>query len=193
MTPPAPGGGLFSDDFETGTMTRWTVVKGLVAQKTTVRSGAWAAGVANQASGFLKYTVKTLSSAQAEVSYRVAFRIASRSTPVTLLAFKSPTNGGIYRLYLTAGGKLAYQNPVSGIVRTSSTVVSSAVWHTLRVHVKTGAAGRSDVVYDGSAIAALSRAEGLPPVSVGRIQLGDTVGTHVFAAAFDDVVVTAGP
>ena len=36
------------------------------------------------------------------------------------------------------------------------------------------------------------RLESLPATTVGRIQLGDTVATHVFNAAFDDLAVYAG-
>jgi hypothetical protein len=95
-------------------------------------------------------------------------------------------------LYLTATGRLAYQNLGSGVSRTSTTVVSSSVWHTLKVHITTGAGGRSDVTYDGAVIASLTRLESLPATTVGRIQLGDTVATHVFNAAFDDLAVYAG-
>ena len=191
-TPATPSGALFSDDFETGTMSRWTSIKGLVAKTSPVHAGVWAAVVAKTTSGYTKFATKTLASPAGEVSYRVAFRVASRSTPLTLLALRSPTNGGIYRLYLTATGRLAYQNLGSGVSRASTTAVSSSVWHTLKVHITTGAGGRSDVTYDGAVIASLTRLESLPATTVGRIQLGDTVATHVFNAAFDDLTVYAG-
>jgi hypothetical protein len=41
-------------------------------------------------------------------------------------------------------------------------------------------------------IASLTRLESLPATTVGRVQLGDTVATHVFNAAFDDLAVYAG-
>jgi hypothetical protein len=185
-----PRAALFADDFEGGTMGRWTTVGGLVAQQAVVYAGAYAAR--GTSTGAATYAKKTLSAAQTDLSYHLRFRLASRggASTVTLLRFRTAGDASVLGLYVNGSNRLAYRNDVGAVSRTSTTTVTLGAWHEVEVRVRVnGTASQTEVWYDGVRIPALSRTENLGTAAIGRVQLGEGGTGKTYDVAFDDVVV----
>jgi chitodextrinase len=103
------------------------------------------------------------------------------------MRFRSPTGTALGTASISASGKLVWRNDVSAVSSTSTTNVTSGIWHELVAHVLTGAAPLSEVWLDGLKIDALTRADTLGTSLLGRIELGDPATARTFDVAFDEV------
>ena len=183
---------VFSDDFESGDLSRWTRVIGtLGVQQQEVGNGTWAARATSMRAP--AYASKTLDAAQADLYYRIKFKLISPPTSSLYLGkVRTETNASILGLYISARGKLSYRNDIGQVTRTSSQVVSPQQWHEVQLHVRVNhaepSAGQVEVWYDGTPVAELSRTEDLGTAPIGRLQLGDNSADRTFDIAFDDVV-----
>jgi hypothetical protein len=187
-----PGTGVFSDDFESGDLSRWTSVIGtLGVQQQEVTSGAWAArATSNRAPA---YASKTLDAAEVDLYYRIKFKLLSPPLSSLYLGkIRTETNASILGLYIAGSGKLSYRNDAGEVTRTSSQVVSLGQWHEVQLHVRVNhsepSAGQVEVWYDGLPVAELSRTENLGTAPIGRLQLGENAAQRTFDIAFDDIV-----
>jgi hypothetical protein len=191
VTPTLPAGTLlFSDDFESGDLSRWTSVTGLTVQQQEVYGGVYAARQTSTSAATWAY--KQLDAAQSQIYYRTRFKIISQgANNVYVLKFRTATGASILGVYVSSTGKLAYRNDVGSTTVTSTTNVSSGVWHDLQVRAFiNGASGQVEVWLDGVHIDALSKTEALGSTSIGRIQLGDNSGARTYDVALDDVAVS---
>jgi acid phosphatase type 7 len=180
---------VFDDDFESGDLSRWTKVVGLVVQGTQVFSGAWAAratGDDNKA-----FAWKLLGDVHQELVYSVRFKVLDGTDGVKLLAFKTQSGSSIVQLGLNKAGKLYVQNQVTGVKTTSSVVVQPGDWHLTELRTRVGSNGRVEVSLDGLPVTSLNSDQNLGTTSIGRVDLGDNRATATFDAAFDDVAVTS--
>jgi len=66
---------------------------------------------------------------------------------------------------------------------------SPGSWHTVQIHVRTGANGLTEVWLDGSAVTALSQTQALGSGPIGRVQIGNNQTARTYDVLFDDVVV----
>jgi chitodextrinase len=181
-------GGLFSDGFETGDLSKWTSVTGLVAQQQEVFSGSWAAR--GTSTGAATWAYKTLSSTQTDLYYRIRFKIVSQAATVNLMKFRTSTGTSLLGAYVSSTGKLGYRNDVTAVSTTSTTTVTTGAWHSLQVHVViNGTASQTETWLDDVRIGALSKTESLGTSPVGRIQLGENSSGRTYDVAFDTVVV----
>jgi chitodextrinase len=188
-TTPAPF--LIADDFESGNLTGWLGVTGLVVQEQEVFSGSWAARATS--SGPAAWAYRPLPSMPTNVYYRVRFKLISQSATVNLLKFRTSTGVSILGVYVAANGKLGYRNDVAG-QSTNSSVSVAPGWHTLQVHVVVnGSAGQTETWLDGVAITQLSKVEPLGMTAVGRVQLGENSPDRSYDIAFDTVAVDTSP
>ena len=183
---------VFSDDFETGDLSRWSSSSGLVVQQQEAFSGSWAArATSSTGSPSATYARATLSPDEPKLDYRLRFKIASQgANSINLLRFRNASNGSILTALVTSTDKLAYRNDVAGSTATSTTSVTTGAWHELQVHVLVnGTASDIEVYLDGTKIDALSGPASLGSAAIARIDLGDsgnTTGTYdVF---YDDVL-----
>lgn len=190
VTTPTTGAALFSDDFETADLTKWTSSYGLVAQSEIVFAGAFAAR--GYSTGGATYALKTLTVAQKEVYYRIRVKILEvDSKPLTLMRFRTAKGSGIARVFRTGGGKLALRNEVNGTTTTSTTSVGVGGWHDLHVRLLVnGSGGQIEVWWDRNRVDALRKTTSLGSAAIGRIQLGETATGHLYDIYFDDVSVT---
>jgi len=188
VTTPPGESGLFSDDFEGGSLSRWTAVTGpLVAQQQQVFSGSWAARATS--TGAATWAYKRLDASQASLYYRIRFKVVSQASNVNLLKFRTDSGVSLLGVYVASNGRLAYRNDVTAQSVTSPVGVSAGVWHTLQVHVVVnGAAGQTETWLDDVRIGQLSRTESLGTSPVGRIQLGENSTGRTYDVAFDTVV-----
>jgi hypothetical protein len=178
---------VFQDDFETGNLSRWTRVVGLVVQGSQVFSGDWAARATGDNSAALAW--KRLGSDHSELDYFVRFKVLDDTDGVQLLRFKGATGTPIVLLGVNAAGRLYAHNQVMG-VRTTSSLVVQPGWHLVRFRARIGSSGRLDVWLDGMLVSVLSKSQNLGTTRIGRIELGDARKTATFDAAFDDLQVS---
>src|SRR5437868_5875235 len=178
---------LFTDGFETGSLSAWTASVGVSAQQEVVEEGAWAARATGNGTPAYAYT--RLTSTYPELYYHVAFDVLSNSTPVQLIAMRKRGGGVILSIGVNKAGKLFSTSPESGSTILASPV-SRGSWHELELHVLiNGSAGRQDVWLDGAPVATLSTTASLGATPMGRIRIGQTGKNHVFDLVFDDLVV----
>jgi len=185
---------LFSDGFETGDLTHWSVVNGLAIQQQQIHSGAYAAQATT--SGPAANANKLFSTARYELYYTTWFKVLSLdpNNSVYLQRFIKADTFSTLGVFVSKTGKLGYRNDISGLSNTSTINVSSGVWHQVKTHVYIDAAGgpsQVDVWFDGTLVTQLSQAESLGNAPIARIQLGDNSTTpRSYDVAFDDVTVT---
>ena len=182
-TPPAAAP-LFADGFESGSGSAWTTFTGLAVESTDAHSGTDAAE-GNPAAG-TAFAKKTLPSTYADVYARVAFKVNSQASGVTLIRLRdTPTglaNGGL--VGLTAGGKLQYRDAAGA--STTSTVSPGAGWHEIELHLAVST-GVVEVWLDGVAVPDLTRsAVNNGTAAIGSMQIGDTA-SGTWDVLFDDV------
>lgn len=183
---------LFSDDFESGDLSKWSSISGLTVQGDEVLDGSYAAR--SVSTGSATWAYRQLSEPQATVYYRARFKLISLTSNVYLLKFRTATGGSLLGVFVNSAGKLAYRNDVAGLATTSTTDVTVGVWHDLQARVTIdGAASQTEVWLDGTRINALSKTETLGGSLIGRIQLGDNSTGRTYDVAFDDVVVDLTP
>jgi hypothetical protein len=188
-TTPAGGGStpLFSDDFESGNLSKWSGVSGVVVQSNVVSSGTHAAQAT--ASGSPAYAFKTFGTSNNELYYRLRFNVQSQgATSVYLLRTRAALNSAIMGLYIGSTGILCYRNE-HALVNTCSTVSpSKGAWHTALVHLTVnGLASAVEVWLDGTKL--ITKTDDLGTAGVGRIELGDSASGKTFDVVLDDVVV----
>lgn len=181
----------FTDDFETGDMSRWDLNNGLVVQSEEVAGGTHAARATS--AGSVAYARETLPTGQTELYYRTRFNVVSQGpNTVYLLRLRTAENGQRLGLYLTSGGRLYIytSNGVIGVTTTSMQVVSRGEWHEVQVRVQIdGTEGQTEVWFDGSQVAALSGTRDLGTAPIGRVELGESTSGRTFDVVFDDVAV----
>ena len=187
VTPPPGQTGLFTDDFERGNLSKWTNVTQLAAQQQEVFSGSWAAR--GTSAGSATWAYKQLSPTQMDLYYRIRFKVMNTASTVNLLKFRTSNGTSLLGAYVTAAGRLGYRNDWSATSTTSTTLVSTGVWHTLQLHVVVnGPSSQTETWFDDVKIAALSKTESLGTDPIGRIQLGENSTGRTYDIAFDTVV-----
>ena len=190
VTIPAP---IFKDGFESGDLSQWTgtLLSGqqpLTVQQQSVLEGAYAARGTSNGSAAI-YAYKQLDTAQSDLYYGTWFKISSQgATSAYIQRFRTATNGAILGVFVSSTGKLGYRNDAASSTNTSTTTsVSQGVWHQLQTHVRiNGGNGQVDVWFDGAKISALSKAEALGSLPIGRVQLGDSQSSDVYDMVFDE-------
>ena len=182
---------VFTDDFETGNLSKWTSVSGLAVQSQLAFEGAWAARATS--TGAAAFAYKQLPATYTELFYRQRFFVVSqRSNNLTLGRFGTAAGSTILAFYRGASGKLCLQNDVTATSICSGTRPSIGAWHELEVRLRVGTQGETEVWLDGVRITALSLSQSLGTTPIGRIQLGNNQTGRTFDVVFDDVAVATG-
>ena len=186
----APAAAVFSDDFETGNLSKWTSSGGLVTQTARVHGGTYAARGSTTNGG--TYAKKTLPASHTDAYSRIYFFLASGSTSqVNLLRYRAAGGVSLGYLYVTTTGKLALRNDAGAISKVSGVAVTTDAWHALELRVTiNGTAGSSSVWLDGTAVADLSLTGqnwGTSPIAA--FQIGEVQTGRTYDVTFDDVVV----
>src|SRR5258706_1926376 len=177
---------IFSDGFESGNLSAWTTNGGLTVQSTLVHGGNFAAQ-GNTTIG-ATYAKKTLPMSYSEGYARIYFNIASMSSQVNLLRYRTATDVSMTYLFVNTSGKLSLRNDISAITITSTTSVSSG-WHALEFYVlSNGASSITEVWLDGVRINDLSITTDLGINLLGKVQIGEVQGGRIYNVLFDDVI-----
>jgi hypothetical protein len=179
---------IFSDGFESGSMSAWTSSGGLAVQTALAHSGRYAAQ-GNTTNGGT-YAKKTLPSTYTDGYARIYFNLVSYTSQVNLLRFRTAADGSLAYLYINTAGRLALQNDVSptSFVSTASVSAGSG-WHSLEFHAKiNGAASQTEVWLDGTPVGSLSLTLEMGTTPIGKVQIGEVnTASRVYNVVFDDV------
>lgn len=186
MAPVAAKGAppLFTDGFESGTLSGWTVTGGVTIDG-TAHAGSW--GVRATAANGVAWAYHGLGASVPEVYVRTWFRAASLASTATLLRVRTATGTSLYSVGLTKSGKLTTSSNTTGTTVNSTTGVATGSWHQVQIHARTGTAGQVDVWLDGVPVLDLSRTLSLGTAPIGRLQIGENATGRTFDVAFDDV------
>jgi hypothetical protein len=184
---------IFNDGFESGDLSNWTTVNGLVVQQDEVYAGEYAAR-GTSTTGTPAYAYKQLSQTYTELYYRLWFQIISQgANQVVLQRFRTTTNAPILAAFVGQNGTLNLRNEITNANVMSPVAVTQGVWHQLQVRVKidesTGIAGESEVWLNGVRIDELSITQDLGTNLVGAIQLGESSSLRTYDIALDRVAV----
>jgi fibronectin type 3 domain-containing protein len=183
----ATTGDIFTDDFESGTLSKWTTINGLGVQMATVDGGNWAAeAMSNGTAGSSAQT--QLDSTVNELYYRARFKLLSQgANSVSLLRMRTVTNGALASAFISSTGKLGYRNDTTSSSTTSSLTVTPGIWHEVQLHVLLNdTSSQVDLWLDG--VSAVSQTDSLGTSPIGRLELGDPSAGRSFDVALDNVV-----
>jgi hypothetical protein len=192
VTTPAGSTLIFSDGFESGTLSGWTAASGLTIQSAQVLSGTYAArGIVSGGPG--AYASKTLPAPVTDLYATGGFRIASLGSTMNLFRLQTAGGANIATAFVSSSRNLMLRNDVTGSNVYSSTRVSLAQWHEVQVHLSiAGASGHADVWLDGVPQPQLSLDLNLGTNPIGRLVVGDNVRGRTFEVAIDDVAASSG-
>ena len=187
---PSPPAILFKDGFESGSLQKWSVVRGMTVEKQIVSAGTYSAS-ALSSSGTPAYVRKALTVGESDVSYRIHFNILSQgSNALRLLEFRTTRGAPILVVRVNAAGKLGYADAITHKSYNSRVNVVHGVWQTLVVRIGIhGADSRVDVWYNNKLLPALSRPQMLGTDLVRSVQLGEDRIGPTYSVVFDSVVV----
>jgi hypothetical protein len=182
---------VFSDDFESGDLSRWTSVTGLAVQQQETYSGAWAARQTSTSAA--TYAYKQLATGENDVYYRLRFKVLSQGqNNVTLGKFLTAGGSSILAFYRSSSGALGLRNDVLGATTSSTTIPTAGTWHELLVHLRLDGGGQTEVWLDGDPVDALRTTQSLGSTPIGRVQLGNNQTGRTYDVAMDDVAVSRG-
>jgi hypothetical protein len=187
--PPPPCWSPIFEDFESGSLAQWPG-SGLTIQQTDVDTGSWAVSAVSTA-GTASYGRRAFSCDQMSAYMRVRFKIISKdATSFYPLKFRTGiANASIGGVFVNGQGRLSYRSDAGNLTATSTTTVSTGVWHTLEAHFDV-ANQVVEVWYDGAAVPGLVlTGQNLGSVAIGRAQLGENSPAHNFDVRFDNVCV----
>jgi hypothetical protein len=185
-TTPPPA--VFTDTFESGTLSKWAVRTRATVQTAFVHAGSYA--VRLTAAGSPSFARANLPGT--EPSVRIQLWVNVRARPpsgAVILARAQGVSTPLVRLLLNANGSLAYSNEVAKVWRSSSVVLPSAGWHLVELDVTVGTAGHVRVLLDGVVVNGLDRTENLGTAGVQKLQIGDQVTGRRYDFVIDDVTV----
>jgi hypothetical protein len=187
---PPPAEAIFSDDFETGDLSRWTTSRGMVVQGLERFAGSSAArGTGTGTPAFLH---AVLPSPSDELHVRTRFKILDQgSHALTLMVVRAPSGTAVISASRGANGRLNLWNNVTGKSLASGIGVTSGAWHELQMRVSVaGPAGEVEVWFDGARIGALSVQQSLGSDPIGQLRLGESASGRSFDVVFDDAVAS---
>lgn len=180
-TVPSSNPTVFSDGFESGTLSAWTSRAGLTVQSAEAHNGVFAARATTTTGA--TYAKKTLPATFADAYARVWFKPISTESQVNILRFRAADGTSLGYLYATPTGALAYRNEAAGTtIATSATIAAGSGWHALELHTTT--AGLLEVWVDG--VSALSTTASLSTSPVGQFQIGEVNAGRTYDVVFDD-------
>jgi hypothetical protein len=190
---PPPGTPVFSDDFESGNLSKWTSSGGLVLESSLVHAGSFA--VRGNTTTGRTYAKKTLPATYADGYARIYFYLASGyASQVNLLRFRAAADASLGYLYVTTDGKLGLRNDAGAITKLSTTSVTADAWHALELHVAiAGTASSTEVWLDGTKVGDLSLGDqnwGTNPMAA--FQIGEVQTGRAYDVTFDDVAFATG-
>jgi hypothetical protein len=175
---------IFSDDFSSGTLGRWTPVT-----RFAIDVGAGSSSPPSARASVMGQTatmVRNLGSGFSTICVSARVNVAARTGSMILWRLRTAADGPIARVLVNDSGILAIRSDVSGVTRASGVALGSG-WHTIELCGAVGTAGLWDLFRDGVRIVnawAANTGTGL----IARLELGNS-NAATWTANFDDVQV----
>jgi hypothetical protein len=184
-----PGTGLFSDDFSSGTFSKWTGVTRLTIDSST--GGVAPPSAKGQTSAQTAYAFKNLSNTLSSICMSENVNVTSRdASATTLLRLRTAANGPITRVFINGNGILYVRSDASGTQLFSGIALGTG-WHSIELCGTVGTSSTWDLYRDGVKIVnAWTANTGTTPV--GRVEIGSALAVTA-NVNFDDVVVDQTP
>lgn len=180
---------IFSETFESGTLSQWTTTGGIAVNGQMGFNGT--KGVRAKGIGTPAYATHGVA-AQTELYDAFRFNIAAQGgTSLYLARMRTPAGTGIASLYVRGDRKLSVLvDAAGGASKISSVTVSRNAWHTAQLHVRVaGSSSLIEVWLDGTKVGALTVSANLGSSPIGQVQIGENVSGRTFDVRFDDVSV----
>ncbi len=190
MTTPSAGV-LFTDDFESGSLSAWTSVSGLTLTQglPAPSGGSWVARE-TATGGAATYAYRSVSPTVTDMYARFRFQVLGRSGSVDLMRFRNNSGGSKLSLLVDGGtGKLSTRN-AAGTTTKSNAVIANGQWYTVEVHGLLGAPSTTEVWLNGTLLPELGATGDLGATNFGQFVLGQTSTTGTYDVVFDDVIVS---
>ena len=191
LVPVAPAfAAVFTDGFESGTTSAWSVNAGVVVESGApfgpAPEGTWYARV--NSTGAPEYLQKSIPT-QSDLYVDTKANVGSAPSGLILMQLATASGGQLVSLKVNQGGKLVIVNNVSGGGPKSDVVLTTNAWHELELHARVnGASSLVEVWLDATPITALTSSLSLGTTPVGTVRLGTkTSVTGGFDAGFDAV------
>jgi Calcineurin-like phosphoesterase len=178
---------VFSDGFESGSLSAWTAKGGLTVQSAITHAGAFAAQ-GNTSNGNT-YAKKVLPSTYSDAYSRIWFNAVSASSQVNLLRYRTATDASLGYLFITSTGLLGVRNDVAATTTTSAKGITiGSGWHSLELHMAVnGTSSTIEVWLDGAIVSDLSTTTAnLGTAPVGKFQIGDVQTARTYNVVYDD-------
>jgi hypothetical protein len=195
---PAHAASLFSDGFESGTMSAWSSVTaaagGVVGvQTTTVHSGTSAAKLSEAGtSGSLAYARAQLSGDQSDLTATGAFMVTTEglaNANVPIFRFLDATGARAISLYRqNQSGNHLWVKVGNGSAVQTTGLLPLSTWGVLSLHtIVAGAASTVSVTLNGTSIYTTAAASMSSPIRT--VQIGNDTAAQAFGIVVDDVQV----
>ncbi len=183
---------LFADDFNSGSLARWTESSGLGIEPAQGGAQGWV--VDARGGNMAEFAREKLAKPQTSLHVRMRFQVVDQeSDPIVLMRLRVSDKVSIASVYVNPGGALGAFNDTAKAGIDSPVLVKPGVWHTVDVRVTVaGKQSEFDVQLDGKPVKALSGKANLGTAAIGQFQLGDSAAFRVFEVQYDDVVITSG-
>jgi hypothetical protein len=198
---PAQAASLFSDGFESGTMSAWSTVTaaagGVVGvQSTTVHSGTKAAQLSEAGtSGSIAYARTQLSGDQTDLTATGAFMVTTEglaSANVPIFRFLDATGARAVSLYRqNQSGNHLWVKVGNGSAAVTTGLLPLSTWGVLSLHtVVAGSSSTVAVTLNGATIYSTTAATLSSPMR--SVQIGNDTGAQAFGIVVDDVQLANG-
>ncbi len=190
----APAASLFSDGFESGNLSRWTVATAggatAKAQGTTVRTGAWAATFTTSATtGSRAYARTRLAAAAPDLTATAAVRVegdGASGSNVPLLRLLDDAGARVVNVYRLNGSGQVWVQYGGAYVKTSA-VLPLGAWADLSVR----AAGATlQVSLNGASVLSTTTTS---LAATRTLQVGNDASAQAGVLTVDDVVLSGPP
>lgn|GEM_PF-5882032 len=184
------GPSTYSEGFEGGSLSGWTVTGGATVNTTHAHNGTHAANVvaSSSAVGATK-TITTISSGTVSVSAYVYTGTATTSGGPDLFGLSSSTSGGTYHVSRN-NSTLALVNNYDGLYRDSGVPIPTNQWVKLEIiFTMNNSGGSTATLYmNGTAIATANGES--TPTSINQVFIGDAGGATTQSIWIDDMAVS---
>jgi hypothetical protein len=191
---------LFSDGFESGNFSAWSLVKtggggSAVVQSTTVKTGAYAAQLSeSSASGSKAYVRDTFTPAQQDLTASGDFQVTQQGA--------SGGNVPFLRFFTSGGTRIIslYRQNVSGKIQVnygganfaSSATLLLNTWANLQLHVITAGATSTVQVLKDSQLIYQTTSASLGTTGVSTVQIGNDTAAQAGTIVADNINVQSG-
>jgi hypothetical protein len=188
---------LFSDDFGTGALSRWSEVNGLIVEPNDEAAAGWIARARGANKPAFARVEFSTGAAGPEIDLRVmlSFRqLDQGANPAVLFRLRSQSGDSLFGISISEHNGVGLYNDLLGTGLNSSRQITRGDRHVIIAHLT----GTIDAVtltlyLDDEVIDDLTSTFSLGDLSIGGLQLGDSRGDRLFDLQFFDVSIMSGP